>query len=334
MPINKNRMLRLRILDQCLRRQNFTFKQLVEEVNDRLRELHEVEISGRTIREDIRFMKDSFNAPIDKRPYVGKKCIYYYTHPKFSIFNNELSDEEVTKLRETIEILGRFSCLPGKEWLEKVISSLEYRFGVDQSNEKYVSFDQNEKLLGLRHLSSIIDATIKHQPLLLEYRSFGGTIKSVTIHPYHVKEYNNRWFLFGLEVTDNGNYITNRALDRIISFANSNVEFIPNRDTDFNSYFNDIIGVSIDENSELVDVILKFDEKRFPYVLSKPLHHSQSVIPGQNHTVKIRVKPNKELESQILFFGSQVEVLEPECLRKSIADNIAESYKKYFDTNN
>ena len=78
------------------------------------------------------------------------------------------------------------------------------------------------------------------------------------------------------------------------------------------------------------DVELKFDEARFPYILSKPIHPSQEVIDEEQHIVRLHVRPNKELESQIFFFGPQVEVLKPAWLRQQIADKIAENYKKYF----
>ncbi|MBR2265877.1 MAG: WYL domain-containing protein, partial [Paludibacteraceae bacterium] len=58
-----------------------------------------------------------------------------------------------------------------------------------------------------------------------------------------------------------GNHIANKALDRIVKFSRANeVEYIPNKDIDFNDYFKDIVGVTLPEDHTTAEpVILKFD---------------------------------------------------------------------------
>ncbi|MBL1651610.1 WYL domain-containing protein, partial [Klebsiella pneumoniae] len=92
----------------------------------------------------------------------------------FSIFNNELSAEEVSTLRSTIDMLARFRDGSKNAWLEEVISNLEYRFGVKGKTENVVSFEQNEQLKGLEFLDELIDSAIHHQPLRILYVSYYG----------------------------------------------------------------------------------------------------------------------------------------------------------------
>lgn len=334
MPVNKNALLRYRILDSCFsdRHHYYSIDDLVDKVNEACVDMLGMTVSLRQIRADISYMRDSvaYNAPIETVPYDGKKCYYRYSDPDFSIFNTNLSNEEVMKLRSTIEMLGRFRGIPGNAWLEEVISNLEYRFGVKANQDNYVAFDQNEQLRGLEYLSYIIDATVNHQPLMIAYQTYKGKERTVIIHPYHVKEYNNRWFLFGLEESKYGNRIANRALDRITSVSKAETTFIPNTAIDFKNYFNDVIGVTVPDSTPIEQVVLKFDEDRFPYILSKPIHPTQQVIDPENHIIQLYVRPNKELEAQIFFFGPQVEVIHPEWLRNQIATKIEENLKKYF----
>ena len=77
-------------------------------------------------------------------------------------------------------------------------------------------------------------------------------------------------------------------------------------------------------------MILKFDAARFPYIVSKPIHHTQRIANDEEFAVSLFVRPNKELEAQILSFGNQVEVLKPEWLRQQIADKIADIFNKYY----
>ena len=75
---------------------------------------------------------------------------------------------------------------------------------------------------------------------------------------------------------------------------------------------------------------LKFDLKRFPYVVSKPIHSSQEVVDEDKGIIEISVRPNKELEALLFSFGPQVEILSPESYRQQFAEKIQENLKKYF----
>lgn len=330
-------MLRYQVLDRCF--SDFTRKyeinDLLEQVNDALYDLYGTEVALRQIRDDIKYMRDrvTYNAPIKAYPYDGKKCYYRYEDRNFSIFKNELSVKEVNELRSTIEMLGKYRGIAGNAWLEEVISNLEYRFGVKSNNDNIVAFDQNSQLKGLEFLSELIDSAVNHTPLNIIYKTYSGKEKTQIVHPYHLKQYNNRWFLFGLQESNSSeNYITNMALDRIVSFSRpSNIAFIPNNDIDFATRFKDVVGVTIpEEHPEVEEVLLKFDPMRFPYIVSKPIHTSQRIVNEEEHILSVNVRPNKELEAQIFSFGNQVEVLKPEWLRQQIAEKIAETYKKYF----
>lgn len=115
-----------------------------------------------------------------------------------------------------------------------------------------------------------------------------------------------------------------------MKFSRANVPFIPNTDIDFNEYFKDVVGVTLPDDHPVAEqVLLKFDEARFPYVVNKPIHHSQQIVDDAERIIAITVRPNKELESRILSYGNQVEVLKPEWLRHQIAEKISDLLKKY-----
>ncbi len=335
MPTNKNAQLRYQILDRCFSdfKHKYTFEDLIEKVNDALYDLTGIEVSIRQIRADIKYMRDrvTFDAPIKAYPMAaGKEHYYRYEDPNFTIYNNEMSIEEVNNLRSTIQMLGRYRGTPATAWLEEVISNLEYRFGIKANAENLISFEQNDKLQGLEHLSGIIDATVNHQPLKLQYRTFKGHEFETICHPYYVKQYNNRWFLLGRN--EKYGTIGNYALDRIVSFKNVDIPFCKNTQINFDTYFNDVIGVTVPK-ADIETIVLRFSENRFPYVVSKPLHHSQ-VVNKEQRTVTITVKPNNELNQLIFSFIPDVEVLAPYCLRKAIKDKIEENLKKYLSVQN
>ena len=334
MPINKNALLRYQILDRCFsdRHRYYEIKDLVDKVNEVFLDLYGTTVSLRQIRADITYMRDrvTYNAPIVAYQYDGRKCYYRYEDMNFRIFNNELSTEEVEKLRSTIDMLGRYRGIPSHAWLEEVISNLEYRFGIKANSEDVVAFEQNEQLKGLEFLSDLIDAAVAHKPLIIHYRTYAGKEKESVLHPYHVKQYNNRWFLFGLEETSHGNRITNRPLDRIVKFSYADVNFIPNTNIDFKKHFQDVVGVTIPDDSIKVEkVLLRFAKDRFPYVVSKPIHHSQTIEDESKCLIQLEVRPNTDLEAQLLSFGPQVEILQPQWLREQFSEKIQEYFNIY-----
>ena len=339
MPINKNAQFRYQILDRCFSdfRHKYDFATLLEKVNNHLEDIEGGNslIGIRQLRGDINAIRKMLPTGISllAKPYYDKKSYYRYSERDFSIFQNELSINEVQKLRSTIDMLNKYRGIPNNAWLEEVISNLEFRFGIKSNSENVVSFEQNEQLKGLEYLSEVIDATINHTPLLIDYKTYKGKELTSIFHPYHIKQYNNRWFLFGYE--EESDRIVNKALDRIQHISLANVPFKANTNIDFAHFFDDIVGVSIpNDDVKKETIILRFTEKRFPYVTSKPIHKSQVVLSEDDCTISLEVKTTRELEQQVLSFGADVEVLSPESFRRQIGEKIKDNFKKYFPMQN
>lgn len=293
-------------------------------------------ISIRQLRDDIDYMKmgTQFAAPIKAhRIYQDGKPLYYYryTDPAFSIYNNQLNDEELRNLRSTIEMLGKFRNGPANIWLEEVIAKLECRFGLVANSENIISFEQNRELQGIQFLPELIESALNHQTLWIDYTSIDGTEKNGIIHPYHIKQYNNRWFLFGkFESTGK---LVNRALDRIKQVRKSDVEYCPNKDYDFEHYFDEVIGVSVpysEEDRRPLDILLKFEPVALKYVLSKPMHISQRIVSKRDGIISLHVIPNHELQQSIFSYLPEVEVLSPLEYRMEIMNKIEQNIKKYI----
>jgi predicted DNA-binding transcriptional regulator YafY len=340
MPINKNAEFRFQVLDRCFSdfRHKYNVDDLLEKVNEHLYDANGPGsmIKMRQLRSDINAIRKMLpdGVYLDAVPYDGKLCYYRYSEADFSIYRNELSVTEVQNLRSTIEMLSKYRGLPSNGWLEEVVSNLEIRFGVKGNAENLVSFGQNEQLKGLEYLSNIIDATINYQPLDVEYISANGNYHKHVIHPYFVKQYNGRWFMFGLDEKEER--IKNLALDRILSITNSDHVFIKNNSIDFNTYFDNVVGVTVPYTSEaeLEEIRLRFSPKRFKYVTSKPIHKSQVIINEDECIVALKLYYTQELEQQIFSFGPDVEVLSPMWVRESFSKKIAECMKKYFPVQN
>ena len=336
MPVNKYINFRIKILDRCFSDFNnkYTFDDLHEIVRRRLYEHHNMDVSVRQLRGDIKTMREMlpYNVELKAYPLDGKQCFYRYSKANFSIYKNELSPQDVESLRSTIEMLGKYRGLPNNRWLEDVISNLEIRFGIKPQANSVVSFAHNEELKGLEFLSDLITATIEHKTLEIIYRPSEYKEYHHTLHPYFLKQYNERWFLFGLD--DKERRIKNLALDRIEHIGESQTSFVKNEFVDFNTCFDNVVGVTIPKERDLVEVQLKFTPHRFRYVTSKKIHKSQEIISKEDCIISLHVCPTKELEQQIFSFGPDVEVLSPEWYIRDFSKKIEDCMKKYLSVQN
>ena len=205
-------------------------------------------------------------------------------------------------------------------------------FGSDSSS--VVSFQSNPDLKGISLFGDLLSAIINKKVLKLTYAPFGKDSFTDRIYPYYLKQFNDRWYLIAQAVGYEtfGHY----ALDRIESFEEINMPY-KESEVDFEEYFDDVIGVTVPEHDEPVDVILSVSNNRYNYIKTKPLHLSQRELGEDNGytRISINVKINKELIALLLSFGSDIEVLAPASLRAEIAKNIrAMSYKYPNDAEN
>lgn len=189
MSENRNAQYRYQVLDRCFSDWNkkYTIEDLLEIVNNHLYELEgsDSTIKLRQLRGDLNAIRKMLpdNIYLDAKPFGGKKCYYRYSEPNYSIYQNGLSVTEVNSLRSIIEMLSKYRGVTGNAWLEDVISNLELRFGVKSDRENLISFQCNSCLKGLEYLSTLIDATINHQPLEVSYTTHAGiSSTNVLIH--------------------------------------------------------------------------------------------------------------------------------------------------------
>lgn len=331
MAQTKNALIRQRVIDRCLRSQwQYTVHDLMEQCNIAL-ELagyHKVK-SKVTILEDLNgIMNDFPDAKIVRRK-VGRSVFYEYEDKSFSIYNIPLDDDEMALLAQTVSILSKFEGMPNFDWVDDLIEHFKSTLNIPTTRETIVAFDDNFDLKGRNWFARLFSAIASQQALEIKYQPFNRPLITHLFHPYLLKQYNNRWFLFGR--VDGFNNLTNLPLDRIKDISPANIPYRPNTDIDLKEYFEDFIGVSRRNKDKPKKVQIKVDNGLYPYIETKPLHGTQRVISREEDGVIIQIKVilNKELRQLLLSFGSGITVLEPIELKDVIIKESKETLQKY-----
>jgi predicted DNA-binding transcriptional regulator YafY len=335
MAINKYALIRYQALDRCFRNpgRNYYFEDLLEACNAAIFEYDENSegIKRRQLFDDINFMESDagYGIELDKIR-DGKRVYYRYTDTNYSINNQPLNETETNQIKSALMILSRFKGMPQFEWVSEISAKISSGLELEEGLNEIISFDSNEYLKGIDLLGDLFNAIHYKKTLEIKYKPFKGEKEYVfEIHSYYLKQFNNRWFLFGLN--KELDKISNLALDRIVELKEIKRKYIPSKKIDFTEYFEDIIGVTKPDGAKITKIELLFSPSEAPYIITKPIHGSQKKIKLNENglLISIEVVPNYELEKLILSFGENLKVVGPKVFRDKLVKRLEAVAKIY-----
>lgn len=313
--------LRLDIIDELLDSPvKRTYGELLETLSKSLIMRGEVPIRLRRLQMDISYLENTMGAPIH-RPDKKDNRIYYTE--RFSLKNVPVDDDDISILKNAVQILKKATNIKLTEEVDEIISRLENKIhtNVPDSNTM-IAFEEHTEANGKEYFDEIFSAIKLQQPIKLNYQPFGKETREWLVHPYMLKEYRSRWFLIGR--VGNNNSLSNLRLDSLKGkIRNSKEKFISNDLFDTETYFNDVIGVTIPRDTEPMHIVIKVAAISADYIRTKPIHKSQ-VIKKENKDgsmlVTLKLLNNYELKSHLLSYGPAIEVTKPDMLRNELKD--------------
>ncbi|MDU1891809.1 MAG: WYL domain-containing protein [Dysgonomonas sp.] len=321
MPVNRNALIRYKTIDTCLRNRyrRWTLEDLIDACSDALYEYEGIDkgISKRTVQMDIQMMRSEklgYNAPI----VVYENKYYTYEEDDYSITNTPLTEQDLKVMSEAVEVLRQFKGFSYFAGMGDIVSRLEdHVTSAKQKTIPVIDFEKNESLKGLGYLDTIYNAVVNKQTLDIKYRSFKARSASTFVfYPYLLKEYRNRWFVFG--VKQGVPTLFNLALDRIHSIEiNEKEAYRENTIFDPTTFFSDVVGVTKTLNQKAEKVRFWVNPQNAPYVLTKPFHRSQKLIEereDKSMVFEIEVVINQELQRDFFGFAESIKVLSPQSL--------------------
>lgn len=335
MPVNRNALIRYRTIDQCLqnRFKKWTLDDLIDACSDAIYEYQGIDtgVSRRTVQADMEMMRSNklgYEAPI----VVVDKKYYTYSDKNYSINNSPLNQQDMQVLSEVSGLLKQFKGFNHFTDLNEMVSKLEDKiYSQKTQSPPVIDFEKNDNLKGLEWIETIRKYIVAKKSMCVTYQSFKAREASTfCFSGYLLKEYRNRWFVLG---TSHQRYkpLLNLALDRIQTIATHDDEYIENTTIDLATYYDDCIGVTKSPGQRDVEVIFWIDAANAPYVVTKPLHHTQKLL-SEDATGKIfsiRVILNFELERELLGFGAKMRVFGPRILVKQLKQQLTKTLEGY-----
>ena len=317
MPINKNAYQRYVVIDSMLRnkmRPYPTLEQIVAACWDRL----EIETKPNTIAKDIERMRMlppvGFDAPIKFDRYHWG---YVYTDPDFKIGNLDLTDADIASIKESLALVqsigaGRIDEKFGHA-MQKVLATAAEVFDQPQSNAaSYLQTMSPPISRGFAHFELFSRACREQIPLsFVHYGYKKRKFTAVQLHPFLIKEFDNKWYLFGY--SENHQEVRHFGFDRIYSPLLLNKPYKRfDQQTTFDLLAN-AYGVFPIPDKKKQRITLEVSSLITHYFEAYPIHNSQQIKKHADGTAQITLElvPTIELARLILWHGYHVQQIAP-----------------------
>lgn len=253
-----------------------------------------------------------------------------YTHQSSGSIS-VLKEKDYYAVKKSIEILKEYQHLPLYQYMQSFSSWLQDELNIQEDLPiGFINIEVANNYKGISFLSELYEATSECMVLNIEYESFDDVTNiKRTVHPYLLKEYNNRWFLFGYCNEDKN--ISSFPLDRIKKVDLNHKKPFKKPSEDWSKYFDHVIGVSRPSKGKPETIKIRFYGRDAKYVRTKPLHWTQQEFNTTKDysDFSINVFVNFELKSKLIGYLDRFEILEPNSLRDEFRCLFMSALKRY-----
>ena len=334
MANTKDYAMREMIYDQCFGTgREYTREQLMAIVNRKLEDRGMLPIQSRTtFSQDITEMNAKFFKVFGQEGIVWedrhKKRYYRYRDGFDSIYNRELTENEIEKLQEVRSLLQGFKGMSEFGWIDQMLTRLDQNI---MSKQKEIASFEGGTAWDAEFLMPLFKAIRNRQVVDVEYRKDFRDAETITLHPYYLKQYWRRWYLMAQQ----------EGCDKIEAYPlicmsavkeNNEAKYKPTK-TSFKQYFKHLVGVTVPPETTVEHIELWADISLYPYLYSYPISETQKLeIEGdRNIKVTLDVMVNYELIQELMFYGDRLVVKSPAYLRDHMQERLEWCKQAYKD---
>jgi predicted DNA-binding transcriptional regulator YafY len=325
MNLSKSAFRRYKVIDGLLRNPMIRYPtktDIIEACNDKL----DYRPSRDTIQKDLENMRlpypDGFDAPVK---YCQRNKGYEYTDPNYSLSGIALNEDEIDTISDAVDLIrligGSRLSNQFNHAVEKLLSAtIESR----QSHENKRPILQTmvaPKSRGFEYFDLFYQASKERIPVSFIHFSYNKrTFKHTFLHPFLVKEFDNRWYVIGYSETHES--VRTFGLDRISDPVRTKKKYLSTNRNEIDTYLNDIYGVYPIQGAKKGKIKIKVKEIATHYMQAYPLHESQQIVKDQYGMSEITFEliPSYELARYFLSLGNQIKLISPNWFIKFTED--------------
>lgn len=285
----------------------------------------EIEVSERSIRRDIDFMRNQKGYPLE---YCPARHGYHFTAPVSDVAPMQLSMGELVSLfvaEKAVEPLrGTKVHRLVKESIRKIVSACP-----EAADVKWHELDGAFSIKAAGTLKSdvsvftkLVNSVMRRHELAFFYHKLRGRTKEMRrVQPYHVGQFENGWYLIGKDLDRND--WRKFALQRMSDVEMLKTKF--QRDPSFNLTAHNVTGFGVwsySADAEPFEVRIRFTGWAARVVAERHWHATQQVVllkrDGTEIEFRARLSGIEEITRWVLGHGRHAQVLAPKKLRDAV----------------
>lgn len=319
MSTSKSAFSRYRIIDKALRNPRRPYPSMDDLIAECRRELG-YEPSVETIQKDIANMRASepegLGAPVQ---YNRLEKGYEYTDPNYSLLGVRLSRQDLDVIESALDIIQAVGHLRISEQFNHAIEKLRSTT-IERRNAGPEVLPQIQTMAppesrGFQHLMLMYKACRECIPVSFIYFSYRKRkFRSVLLHPFLVKEFDNRWYVIGY--SEGHDAIRTFGFDRVSAPLLIKKEFKSSVTSVIKKYLHEMYGVYPIRGNTREKVKIYAGRLATDLFEAYPLHHSQIIEKDDygHSCITFELIPTEELLSRFRSWGKEISLLQPEWL--------------------
>jgi predicted DNA-binding transcriptional regulator YafY len=291
-------------------------------------------VSRATLRRDLDYMRDRFNAPLEyDREANGYRFGKPRSGPRYELPGLWFNAAEIHALLSTLQLLGGLQpgLLDGQvapliERLRAILGSSDHSW---QEVEKRIRiFQPGRRESKATHFNIVAAAVLKRARLWIRHYNRNEDRETEReISPQRLIHYRENWYLDAYCHMREG--LRSFAVDAIREavLRDNRAKEVPKAELDEHV----ATGYGIFAGRNVVWATLKFTASAGRWVSAQMWHPGQRayIEKDGSYVLQIPYSDDRELVMEILRYGADVEVLEPAALRERVRDSIRKAAQRY-----
>lgn len=252
--------------------------------------------SKRTLQRDIREIRNLFGVDIE---YSTSSKGYY-------IIQNE---SENMNFQRMIEAFDMFNSL-----------------NIAQDISDFIHLEKRRPQ-GTENLYGILHGVKNKLTIKFSYLKFWeDEVSQRLVDPYGLKEFKNRWYVLARDNKDGR--VKSFALDRLSNLEFTNTTFDIPTNYNIEDSYRYCFGIISPDDEQPQEIILSFNPFQGKYIKTLPLHDTQQVLIDDENELRIKLMlcVTHDLLMELISFGDNMKVLQPQ----SLVDEIKSAHKRAF----
>ena len=212
--------------------------------------------------------------------------------------------------------------------ITRMIDAFSIHHALQEGNKLSPSvFLEKRKSLGTEHIHGIIHAIQNRFILQFTHQKHWEDFSTQReVKPIAIKESQQRWYLVALEKSTQT--VKTFGLDRIwnLKITDSKFKTFPyNVEKEFKHAF------GVETYAPIEKVVLRFSWQQGNYIKTFPLHSSQKVLEENENKllIEIHIHTTNDIIMELLKYGNDVKVIEPESLIATLKERIKQMQDLY-----